>query len=180
MFRHLQPVSDLQRIQRFDDYDLAANRAGTLSARQRGRFIGARLAEHLLGALVAAFSAALITNIVIDRLQVAPTLEMIGAGLAAILVAALILFAVHIRRGLKSSVKSASGAAAKHEVVPLAGIALEEVSVGHTSFYVRPDVYDILDENTIYKAYYLERDPRVGGNLLLSVEVVGSVPPDDE
>jgi hypothetical protein len=179
MFRRLEPVSDLQRAQRFDDYDLTANRTGSLSARQRWRFVEARLGEYLLGGLVVAFAAALIVNIVIDRLSVAPGLDVIGIGLAVILAGALLLAVIHIARALRSPVKSASGPVEKHEAVPLAGVELEEITIGHTPFFVPWDLYDILDEDTIYKVYYLERGPRVGGNKLLSIEVIGHVPPEE-
>jgi hypothetical protein len=179
MLRRLEPVSDLQRAQRFDDYDLAANRSGALSDRQRWRFVEARLGEHLLGGLIVAFAAALLTNILIDRLAIAPGLDMIGIGLAIIFVAALVLAVIRISRALRSEVKSVSGSVEKHEAVPLAGVELEEVTIGHTKFFVPWALYDILDEDAIYKVYYLERSPRVGGNMMLSVEVVGTIPSED-
>ncbi len=176
MFRHVEPVSDLQRTQRFDDYDLAANRAGALSERQRWRFIVARLGDHLLGALIVAFAAALIVNILIDRFTLAPTLDMIGIGLAVIFAGALILAVIHIVRALKSTVKMASGPVEKHEAVPLTGVELEEVTIGRATFFVPWAMVDILDEDAIYKVYYLERSPRIGGNMLLSAEVIGNLP----
>jgi hypothetical protein len=33
-------------------------------------------------------------------------------------------------------------------------------------------VYDVLDEETTYRVYYLARSPRSGGNLILSIEGV--------
>jgi hypothetical protein len=168
MFRQLKPVSDLQRTERFDDYDLVANRAGTLSSRQRWRFVGAQLAEHALGALTAVFIFALLVNM----FRLAPSLEVIGLVVAGVLIAAVILFVIRVRAALVAGVKSVSGLLAKHEVIPLDGLPLEEVAVGQTLFYVRPDVYDVLDEETVYRVYYLARSPRSGGNLILSIEGV--------
>ncbi len=180
MFRQLQPVSDLQRTQRFDDYDLAANRTGALSERQRWRFVWARLGEYLFGALIVAFAAAYVANMLITWLGAAPGLDLIGFVAAILLVAALVLAAIQSARGLRAAVKSASGQVEKHEAVPVAGLALEEVTIGKTVFFMPSEVFAILDEDAIYNLYYLERSPRVGGNMLLSVEVVGSVPHDEE
>jgi hypothetical protein len=168
MFRQLKPVSDLQRTQRFDDYDLLANRAGTLSSRQRWRFFGAQLAEHTLGMLTAVFIFALLVNM----FQLAPVLEVIGLVVAAALIAAALLFVIRVRAALKAGVQSVSGLLVKREVIPLDGLPLEEIAVGQTLFYVRPDVYDVLDEETVYRVYYLTRSLRTGGNLILSIEAV--------
>jgi hypothetical protein len=170
MFRQLKPVSDLQRAQRFDDYDLVANRTGNLSSRQRWRFMGAQLAEYLLGALTAVFSLALLANM----FQYAPSPEVIGLVVAGVLIAAVILFVIRVRAALIAGVESTSGLLAKHEVIPLDGLPLEEIAVGQTLFYVRPEVYDVLDEETTYRVYYLARSPRSGGNLILSIEGVSS------
>ncbi len=179
MFRKLQPVSDLQRAQRFDDFDLTANRAGMFSHRQRWRYVGARLGDHLLGALVVAFAAGLIVDLAVRFLgyRADPT-AMAVAG-AIILIAALVLFAIRVRAAFRPAVKSVSGQVAKHEVVPLDGVPLEEVLIGSATFFVRPEVLDILDEDMIYKVYYLERSPRAGGNLLLSTEALGTAPAGD-
>ncbi len=168
MFRQLKPVSDLQRVQRFDDTDLLANRDGTLSSRQRWRFIGTQLAEYMLGALTAVFGLALLANM----FQYAPSPEVIGLVVAGVLLIAAILLVIRVRAALATGVKSTSGLLAKHEVIPLDGLPLEEIAVGQTLFYVRPDVYDVLDEETTYRVYYLARSPRSGGNLILSIEGV--------
>src|SRR5690349_830298 len=105
MFRQMQPVSDLQRLQHFDDTDLAANRAGKLSARQRVQFILARLGEHLLGAIIVLFAVALVSNV----LRLAPNLELIGVMFAAVFLVTILLLAVRAYRALKTGVKAASG-----------------------------------------------------------------------
>ncbi len=169
MFRRIQPVSDLQRAQGFDDYDLAANRAGKLSARQRWRYLGARLGEHLLGALLVLFVAALFVN----WLSLAPTLELIGAMFAIAIAAALVLFAIRSYPAVKYGVKTSNGPLEKHEIAPLGGLSLDEISVGPTRFFVRPEVWLVLDDSVPYKAYYLERSPRAGGSVLLSIESAG-------
>ncbi len=169
MFRPIQPVSDLQRAQRFDDYDLAANRAGQLSARQRWRYLAARLGEHLLGALIVLFCVALFVN----WLGLAPNLDLIGALFAVTILATLLLFAIRTYPTLKSGVKIINGPLQKHEIAPLGGLPLDEISVGSLRFFVRPAVWLVLDDSVPYKAYYLERSPRAGGPVLLSIESTG-------
>jgi hypothetical protein len=169
MLRRLQPVSDLQRVQGFDDFDLAANRKGTLSPRQRLRLIGARLAEQILAILLVMFVFAL----TIDRLSLATsiTLEQIGLVLATAVIVMAILLIFRLRRVFAPGVKAASGPISKYHAAPLDGFALEEITVGQTKFLLRPDVFDILDEDASYKLYYVERKLRAGGNMLLSMEV---------
>ncbi len=168
MFRQLKPVSDLQRTQRFDDYDLTDNRAGKLSSRQRWRFIGGQLAEHGLGALVTLFAFALLVNM----FQLVPSLEIIGLVVAVTVAATILLLVYHVQTILKPGVRSVSGSVEKHEFMPLDGLPLEEVTIAQTAFYVRPEVYDILDDEINYRVYFLPRSPRYGGNLILSVEAV--------
>jgi hypothetical protein len=169
MLRRLQPVSDLQRVQGFDDFDLAANRKGTLSPRQRLRLIGARLAEQILAILLVMFVFAL----AIDRLSLATsiTLEQIELVLATAVIVMAILLIFRLRRVFAPGVKAASGPINKYHAAPLDGFALEEITVGQTKFLLRPDVFDILDEDASYKLYYVERKLRAGGNVLLSMEV---------
>lgn len=169
MFKPIQPVSDLQRAQRFDDYDLAANRAGNLSVRQRWRYIGARLSEHLLGALLVLFVVALFVR----WFGLAPSLALIGALFAVTILAALALCVIRVYPALKGGVKASSGPLEKHEIAPLAGLPLDEISVASTRFFVRPEVWLVLDDSIPYKAYYLERSSRAGGSVLLSIESAG-------
>ncbi len=168
MFRQLKPVSDLQRTQRFDDYDLTDNRAGKLSSRQRWRFLGEQLVEHGLGALVVLFAFALLVNM----FHLAPSIEIIGFVVAVIVIVTLILYVYHVRTILKPGIQSVSGAVEKHEFMPLDSLPLEEITIAQTAFYIRPDVYDILDDEINYRVYFLPRSPRLGGNLILSVEAV--------
>ena len=169
MFRQLQPVSDLQRVQRFDDYDLTANRAGGLSVRQRWRYLGMCLGEHLLGGLVVLFALALFIN----WLRFAPSLDLIAVLFALIGIVALLIFGFNVYRSLRNGVKTTSGPLEKHEIAPLGGLPVDEISIGPTRFFVRPEVWLVLDDSTEYKAYYLERSPRAGGTVLLSIESVG-------
>jgi hypothetical protein len=169
MFRPIQPISDLQRVQRFDDYDLAANRAGELSTRQHWRYLAARLGEHLLGALIVLFFVALFVN----WFGLAPSLDLIGALIAVALLAALVLFALRTYPTIKNGVKAISGPLEKHEIAPLGGLPLDEISIGPTRFFVRPEVWMVLDDSAPYKAYYLERSARAGGCVLLSIESTG-------
>ncbi len=168
MFRQLKPVSDLQRIQRFDDYDLSDNRAGKLSARQRWRFMGEQLAEHALGALTVLFAFALLVN----TFRLTPSLDVIGLVVAVTVVVTLLLYVYHVRTILQPGVRSVSGSVEKHEFMPLDSLPLEEITIAQTAFYVRPDVYDILEDEINYQVYFLPRSPRLGGNLLLSVEAM--------
>jgi hypothetical protein len=174
MLRRLQPVSDLQRVQGFDDFDLAANRKGALSPRQRLRLIGGRLAEQALAILVVMFVFAL----AIDRLSLATSisLEQIGLVLATAVIVMAILLIFRLRRVFAPGVKAASGQISKYHAAPLDGFALEEITVGQTKFLLRPEVFDILDEDATYKLYYVERKLRAGGNVLLSMEVQGEAP----
>jgi hypothetical protein len=174
MLRRLQPVSDLQRAQGFDDFDLAANRKGILSPRQRLRLIGERLAEQGLAILMVMFVFAL----AIDRLSLATSisLDQIGLVLATAVIVMAILLIFRLQRVFAPGVKAASGSIIKYHAAPLDGFTLEEITVGHTKFLLRPEVFDILDEDATYKLYYVERKLRAGGNLLLSMEVQGAAP----
>lgn len=164
----MQPVSDLQRAQRFDDYDLVANRSGVFSARQRRRYIWARLAEHALGALALVFGFALLVNI----LRLAPDLATIGLVLLIVVIVMLALFVIRVRSGLAKPIRMVSGLVSRFDSVLLDGVRLHEIIVGNTTFYVRPEVGQVLDEDLTYKLYYLERSPYAGGNLLLSAEAI--------
>ncbi len=168
MLRQLKPVSDLQRTQGFDDYDLTDNRAGKLSSRQRWRFVGGQLAEHALGMLVALFAFALLVNM----FHLAPSIEIIGLVAAVMVVVSALLFVYHVRAILKPGVQSVSGTVDKQDVMPLDSLPLEAIRIAQTAFYVRPDVYDVLDDDGTYKVYFLPRSQRLGGNLILSVEAV--------
>jgi hypothetical protein len=128
MLRRLQPVSDLQRAQGFDDFDLTANRKGTLSPRQRLRLFVGRLAEQALAILVVMFVFALI----VDRLSLATsiTLEQIGLVLATAVIVMAILLLFRLRRVFAPGVKTASGPIGKYHAAPLDGFALEEITVG--------------------------------------------------
>src|SRR5256885_1237842 len=100
MLKPLRPVSDLQRVLRFDDYDLTANRGGLLSTRQRWKFIGARLVEHFLAALTITFIAAWIAN----TLGYQPELDIIAITLALIVTLTALLFAIRIRPAFAKAV----------------------------------------------------------------------------
>lgn len=162
----IQPVNDLQRVQRFDDFDLTANRAGQWSKRQRSRYAAARLGEHLLGGLVFCLSAA----VIIHAVGLALTLEAIGLTLLAILVVTLASCAIRLYAALKKPIQSISGTVSKRDYVPPIGYPLAMVTVGKQQFYVRPDLYQLLEEDGVYKVYFVERSPRAGGNLFLTVE----------
>ncbi len=164
----MQPVSDLQRAQRFDDYDLVANRSGLFSTRQRRRYVLALLAEHALGALVIGFGFALVVNI----LRLAPDLATIGFVLLIIAAVMLALFVIRVRSTVSQPIRSVYGPVSKYESVLLDGVRLHEIVVGNTTFYVRPEVGQALDDEIAYKMYYLERSPYAGGNLLLSTEAI--------
>ena len=164
----MQPVSDLQRAQRFDDYDLVANRSGTFSARQRRRYIWTLLAEHALGALVIVFGFVLLINM----LRLTPDPATIGLVLLVVILVMLALFVIRVRSGLARPIRSVSGPVSRFDSVLLDGVRLHEIIVGNTTFYVRPEVGQVLDEDLIYKLYYLERSPYAGGNLLLSAEAM--------
>lgn len=176
MLQRLQPVSELQRIVHFDDYDLAANRAGLLSRRQRIAFIGTRLMGHLAGALTGAFSLAWLAN----TLHYVPAPETIGLTCGAILLITAICFSSHIRPAFAKSVVTIKGPLKKLSVAPLEGFPYEQVSIGTELFFVRPEVYDFLEENAVYLAYYLNRSQRVGGPILLAVELITPAPAEED
>ena len=165
----IQPVNDLQRVQQFDDFDLTANRAGQWSKRQRNRFAAARLGEHLLGALVFSFSLAVIVHI-LGLFGFAPELNVIGIGVAAILVVTIVLWAIRVNSALKQPIRLVDGVISKRDYVPPIGYPLAMLTVGTQRFYVRPELYPLLEEDNTYKVYYVERSPRAGGNLFLTVE----------
>ncbi len=156
----VQPVNDLQRVQHFDDFDLAANRG------QKLRFAAARLGEHFLGALVFSLAAA----VIVHAISLAPTLNMIGLAFAVIVLVTLALWAIRLYLSLQKPVQSIDGVVSKRDYIPAIGYALALVTVGTKQFYVRPELYQLMEEDGIYKVYYVERSPRAGGNLFLSVE----------
>lgn len=165
----IQPVNDLQRVQRFDDFDLTANRSGQWSKRQRYRFAAARLGEHLLGGLVFSLALAIIVNI-FGLFGFVPELNLIETGVWAILVVTLIAWAIRLNAAFKKPIRIVDGVVSKRDYVPPIGYPLAMLTVGNQQFYVRPDLYQLLEEDSVYKVYYLERSPRAGGNLFLSVE----------
>ena len=172
----MRPVSELQRTVRFVDYDLTANRAGLLSRRQRIGYVGARLMEHLAGALTAGFSLAWVAN----ALHFSADLVTIGWASAAILLVTAIYFGLHIRPAFAKSVVTVKGPLKKHSVAPLEGFPYEQISIGTELFFVRPEVYDFLEEEAIYLAYYINRSPRVGGPNLLAVELIAPAPTEED
>lgn len=175
MLKTLKPVSDLQRVQRFDDYDLTANRSGTLSVRQRWRFIGTRLAEHAIGALTVMFFATLLID-TFSRLLIP---NMIAPVIVLIFLVTLISFVLSVRPALQQNVLSVKGVLRKDFAIPLDSISVEEIAIGPQRFFIRYELYDVLDEDAVYQAYYLKRGQRGGGNLLLSVELITAAPSDD-
>jgi hypothetical protein len=175
MLNALKPVSDLQRVQRFDDYDLTANRAGMLSTRQRERFIGTHLAKHIIGAITVIFFVAL----VIDTFSLPLASNMLVLALAVVLLVTLILFVLSIRPVFQKNVLSVKGILRKDFAIPLDSVPFEEIAIGPQRFYVRYELHDVLDENAIYQVYYLKRSQRSGGNLLLSVELIEAAPLED-
>jgi hypothetical protein len=172
----LRPVSELQRTVRFDDYDLSANRAGLLSRRQRIGFIVARLLEHFAGALTAGFSLAWVAN----TLHFSTDLVTIGWASAALLLVTAIYLGLHIRPAFAKSVVTVKGPLKKHSVAPLEGFPYEQISIGTELFFVRPEVYDFLEEDAVYLVYYIHRSPRVGGPSLLAVEPISPAPAEDD
>ena len=176
MVKQLRPISDLQRVLRFDDYDLTANRSGLMSIRQRWNFIRARLLEHFLGALTVSYVVAWAIN----ALNLAPNADMILIGGAVLLGITAVLFAIRIRPAFAKSVTAVRGKLAIRDVIPLNGLALEEVAIASMPFFLRYHVFDILDDGATYNAYYLKRDLKVGGNQLLSLEFIAPAPDEDD
>lgn len=181
MFRSLKPVSDLQRLQRFDDYDLTANRSGVMSIRQRGRFLLARLAESLGGALIAAFlTLALLNSLQPFQSPAPPESRLIVIVVAAWFLIFALLFVLGIRPALSASVAHVEGGVRKDEPVPLSGLWIEQITIGAARFYVPYVVFDFLEEGAIYKVYYAERGALGGGKLLLSAELIAPAPDDED
>jgi hypothetical protein len=168
MLNALKPVSDLQRVQRFDDYDLTANRAGMLSIRQRWRFVGTRLAEHALMAVTVIFFFAL----VIDTLSLLQASDAIAIAVILVLLITLLSFLLSVLPTFQKSVLSIKGILRKDFAIPLDSVPFEEIAIGPERFFVRFELFDVLEEDAIYQAYYLKRSQRSGGNLLLSVEMI--------
>ena len=163
-----QPVSELQRTLRFDDYDLVSNREGLFSRRQRVRFIRSRLFDHLLGALTIAFLVAWILN----QFKYSPQPEILLAGSGFILAGTLLMLLINLRPAFDKSVQVTQGKLLRHSVIPLNGLFLEEISIGATMFYIRPQEGAALHDGATYRVHYLKRPIRIGGNLLLSIEYV--------
>jgi hypothetical protein len=179
MFTSLKPVSDLQRVQHFDDYDLTANRAGTLSPRQRGRLILWRLVESLGGAVIAAF----LTLGIFNGFQAVAVLSQSSMILIVLVVWFLIfavLYVLRLRIMLSAKVMSTDGRVRKDEPVPLRGLWIEQITIGPARFYVPFAVFDFLEEGATYKVYYIERGTLSGGKLLLSAELIAPAPEDEE
>src|SRR5262245_875543 len=116
----MQPVNDLQRVQRFDDFDLTANRAGQWSKRQRLRYAAARLGEHLLGGLVLCLGLALIIRI-FTLFGIVPELNLIGLGGATILVVTLLSWGVRVYWALRKPIQAINGVVSKRDYVPPIG-----------------------------------------------------------
>jgi hypothetical protein len=177
MTMQLQPVSDLQRTQRFDDFDLTANRAGSLSGRQRRNILWLRLLEHTIGALVVLLAVALIINLLQFTFS---SVELFGVAIGVFLLLTVALWIYRTRSTLMSPVRSAEGILALQSPVVLGGAPFDEIAIGKVLFYVRPEVFDVLDEGAVYKVYYLERRQHLGGNVLLSAEVIKPAPLEDD
>jgi len=181
MFTSLKPVSDLQRLQRFDDYDLTANRSGVLSPRQRGRFLLARLLESLGGALIAAFlTLALLNSLEPFQPPAPPESRLIVIVLGAWFLIFTLLFILRIRPAFSASVAHVEGRVRKDEPVPLGGLWIEQICIGAARFYVPYSVFDFLEEDATYKVYYTERGSLAGGKLLLSAELIAPAPDEED
>ncbi len=178
MLTSLKPVSDLQRVQHFDDYDLAANRTGVFSPRQRRHFILARLLEHLAGALVAAFLILAMWSNFQRTVVSDPRLIAIVVVLAILCFA--ILFMLRIRLAFSPVVKALEGQVRKDEPLPVPGLLMEQITIGAGRFYVPFPVFDVLDEGAIYRVYYVERGKAAGGKLLLSAELITPAPDEED
>ncbi|MEP7285643.1 MAG: hypothetical protein ABI947_07745 [Chloroflexota bacterium] len=182
MFKRLMPVSDFQRVVRFDDYDLAANRAGVLSVRQRWNFVALRLVEHLLGLLTVCF----IGMWIIDTLHYLPFIHyvpdpgLIGMAFVVVLILTAVLYGLHVRPAFSKSVESIKGKLIKRDLVAPNVLPLAELMISSIPFYVHYSVFGVLEEGAIYQAYYLKRSKRIGGNQLLSLELLEPAPPNDE
>ncbi len=162
-----QAVGSMERTGGFGEQTLVANRAGVLSREQRWRFIRVRLAEHALGALTALFVFAL----VVYGLGLAPALEAIGLALAVVLAASVLLLALHLRPAFGAQVKACTGRLERRAFLAADGWPIYAVTLDGKAFFLRMSVYDALEDGAVYKAYYLERSPRAGGPVLLSVEL---------
>lgn len=176
MLSALKPISDLQRAQRFDDYDLTANRSGVLSTRQRWRFVGNRVASHALGALTALFIFALAINTLFLTLE----LSTVGLIVAIVVALALLSLALSLRPVCQKEVVSVKGPLRTDFGIPADSAPFEDIAIGKVRFYISPELFEVLEDEAVYQAYYLKRGRRVGGNLLLTVELLEHAPEEDE
>ena len=176
MLTALKPVSDLQRVQRFDDYDLTANRSGVLSTRQRWRFIVTRVAAHALGAI----TALLIFALAINTLVLTVALNTMLGVLAVILILTLISLGLSLRPAFQKEVVSVKGLLRTDFAIPFDSAPFEEVAIGPMRFYISFELFEVLEEGAVYQVYYLKRGQRVGGNLLLSAELLEHAPDDED
>jgi hypothetical protein len=163
-------IKILQDLQYFTSNDLATNQKGLLSRPQRVRYVVSRLIEHLLGGLAVFF----VVVIVIHILQLNPDNDAVSAIIGALAILSLILFAIRVRSAFEARVKLIRGRVAKRVIWQSSDWPLFAATVGRNLFYIPLPLYETLEEDGLYNAYYLERSPRVGGSILLSAEQLES------
>jgi hypothetical protein len=166
-----EPIPDsnqniIQRRIALAQQDLDANRHGILSRRQRWTYAGVRLAEHLIGLLMACLGGRVIAGV----FQLAPDMDaiLVMVGLAAIITLA--LFVLRARPAFSSSVKSVTGQITRRVITSSALLPFFSVTVDKTLFYVTPPQFEMLEDDAQYTVFFVERPLRVGGSVLLSVE----------
>jgi hypothetical protein len=176
MWSSLKPTSDLQRAQQFDDYDLAANRLGVFSARQRRRFLIRSLVNHTFGLL----TSVMVLAVSVHNLSLRPNLGQIEDVFILLLVMMIVSFVISVRPLFLPNVETVTGLLRKDTNFALDSLQLELVVIGPQLFYLAMTVFDALDEGAIYRVFFLKRAERIGGNLLLSMELVEDAPYTDE
>lgn len=158
----------------FDAQALTANQRGLLSTGQRWRYIGARLAEHLLGSLIATFLLVML----IAGFRLTLTLTALIFIVAFVGGSTLILFGLSILPAFGIRLKSVQGVLAKRVITPYGDWPQCAITIADVLFYVTPTVFDALIEDGVYQANYLLRRVRNGGNVLISAILLQ--PPDDQ
>jgi hypothetical protein len=166
-------VRILQTLQSFNTDDLAANQRGVLSHRQRRLYALGRLFEHVIGAMVATYLFYVVTRILGQPLDS----DSLRTAFGLITILALILFAIHIRPAFETRVKTIQGRLAKRVIISDWPIFV--ITVGKVLFYIPYIMYEALEDDALYNAYYLERSQRIGGNVLLSTEFLEAPRPSE-
>jgi hypothetical protein len=155
--------------------ELAFNQQGRLSRRQQLRFIGLRLAEHVLGGFT--FVVGVTALFIPFRDQaLAIGLWLIITGM--IILVTLILWLIHIRAAFGNSVQQVTGAISKRVILSTPLHPFFCVTVGSRLFYVDWVRYSDLEDEATYRLFFIERPAHVGGAAVVNAELIAEATPE--